>query len=341
MTTSRPDLTESKTTEDPFRYGWRLKPVELPDGQIDYEYIPLTLEDTLFPEEGDFIVQSTLHSDTNTYLLATLRGLYDTTPGVVVLGDTRIDFNLPGVRPLGPDVAVIFNIRKWQNWGTFEVAEEGTTPTVVIETTSPETRHNDFGVKVQFYEQAQVQTYIIVDTGRSNERIDLNIVGYQHIDGGFLELTPNAQGRVWIEPLRLWIGHEERHGIPSVWLYDERGQRLGGYGEVAAALAAEQQARAAAEAQVQAADDRMRAADERADEEAQARAVAEQKSQAEAAARAAAEAARAAAESQAREEAAARAAAESQAREEAAARAAAETRLRDLEAELRRLRGEA
>ena len=51
---------------DPYRYGWRYVRVTRPDGTEEFDQVPLTLEDVLHPEVGDFIVQTDGHdSDLN------------------------------------------------------------------------------------------------------------------------------------------------------------------------------------------------------------------------------------------------------------------------------------
>ena len=45
---------------DPFRPGWRYVKRTLPDGEEEFDQIPLTLEDLLFPEEND---QTMFHPD--------------------------------------------------------------------------------------------------------------------------------------------------------------------------------------------------------------------------------------------------------------------------------------
>ena len=46
---------------NPFPYGWRDVPVTKPDGEVDFEQVPLTLEDALHPELGDYVVSSHAH----------------------------------------------------------------------------------------------------------------------------------------------------------------------------------------------------------------------------------------------------------------------------------------
>jgi Uma2 family endonuclease len=80
-----------------------------------------------------------------------------------MLSDCRVDWNLRGVRPLGPDVAVFRGVKRHRDWSTFDLAAEGAEPKLVVELTSPETRRHDVGIKVNFYHQARVPLYVIAD----------------------------------------------------------------------------------------------------------------------------------------------------------------------------------
>ena len=53
---------------DPFRYGWRFVRMTGPGGEESLEQVPLTLEDVLFPEVGDFHVQTDAHDNDLGYL---------------------------------------------------------------------------------------------------------------------------------------------------------------------------------------------------------------------------------------------------------------------------------
>ncbi|MDW8146118.1 MAG: Uma2 family endonuclease [Roseiflexaceae bacterium] len=308
--------------DDPFRYGWRYVLRPTPDDPHHFEQVPLTPEDVLHPEVGDFIVHSDRHETDRMYLTAVLRARLEESGAAIVLSDVRIAWDAPDLRPHGPDVMVIPGIRERQNWSTFEVAVEGVRPALIIEITSPETRENDLERKVEHYARAGVAQYVIVDdVSRGGER-RLRLLDYR-LEAGMYRLHPlDAEGRVHLVIANLWLGIERDHVV----CYDEHGVAFGDYAAVVR-QAAEERARA-------------QAAEERARAEAAARAEAEKRAQEEAAARAEAE-------KRAQEEAAARAEAEARAREEAeraqreaAARAEAEARLRALEAELRRLRGE-
>src|SRR6516165_8904 len=148
---------------DPFRYGWRYVRITQPDGTEALDQVPLTLEDVLHPELGDFIVQTDAHDNDRAYLKSVFKARLSRNRTAAVLSDCRVDWNVPGIRPLGPDVAVFFGVRRFIDWATFDVAAEGARPILVIEVTSPETRANDIGIKVDYYHRARVPLYVIAD----------------------------------------------------------------------------------------------------------------------------------------------------------------------------------
>ncbi|MFQ3630996.1 Uma2 family endonuclease, partial [Roseiflexus sp.] len=335
MTITHPIRATPTPAEDPFRYGWRLAPRPTPENPHHLEQIPLTLEDVLHPEVGDFIVHNDRHETDRMYLTAVLRARLEPAGVAIVLSDVRIAWDIPDLRAHGPDVMVIPGMRERQNWSTFEVAVEGVRPALIIEITSPETRVNDLEIKVEHYARAGVAQYVIVDDlGRSRTR-GMRLLDYR-LEAGEYRLQPaDAQGRVHLAIADLWLGVQDDHVV----CYDEHGGEIGDYVTVVR-QAAEAEARAQQEAAARAeAEARARQEAAARAEEAAARAEAEARAAEEAAARAEAEA-RARQEAAARaEEAAARAEAEARAAEEAAARAEAEARLRAIEAELQRLRG--
>ncbi len=301
---------------DPFRYGWRFVLRPTPNNPYHLEQVPLTLEDVLHPEVGDFIVHNDRHETDRIYLTEVLRARLESSGVAIVLTDVRIAWDIPGLRAHGPDVMVIPGIAERQNWSTFDVAAEGVRPALIIEITSPETRENDLERKVEHYAQAGVAQYVIIDDmgGRNRER-RLRLLDYRLADGHYVAHPMDVNGRVYLVIAGLWLGIEGDHVV----CYDAQGMAIGDYVTVVrqAAEAAERARRA---------EERARQEAERARQEAAARAEAEERARQEA--------------ERARQEAAARAEAEERARQEAAARAEAESRLRALEAELRRLRGE-
>ena len=321
MTTTTPQpvpLTDADT--DPFRYGWRLVPRPTPDNPHHLEQVPLTLDDVLHPEVGDFIVHSDLHETDRMYLTAVLRARLEPSRRAIVLSDVRIAWDLPDLRAHGPDVMVIPGVRKRRNWSTFEVAVERARPALIIEIVSPDARENDVVIKVEHYARAGVAQYVIVDdTGRGGTR-RLRLLDYRLEGTAYRLQEPDAEGRVHLALADVWLGIRRDHVV----CYDATGREIGDYVTVV-----RQAAKAEARAKAAAARARMESA---------ARVEAEARARQEARAREAEARARQEAEARARQEAAARVEAEARARQEAEAREAEARARAEAEARLRVLR---
>jgi Uma2 family endonuclease len=320
----------------------------LADGTEALDQVPLTLEDVLHPEPGDVIVQTDPHDSDSAYLKSVSKARLSHDQTAVVLSDCGVDFNLPGVKHLVPDLALFFGVRRQRAWSIFDVAAEGARPAMVVEVTSPDTRSNDLEIKVDYYHRAGVPLYVIADVskGKDGDR-RIALIGYERAPRKYKRVKPDKQGRIWLAPVRLWLGltRDRVGGFVRLACFDpDTGEEVGDYTAIAQELAAEKSRRLKAEAQA-AAESRSRVVEKRRRLKAEARAAAEAQSRADeesrrlnAEARAAAESrARADAEERASAEARARAAAEERASEEARARALAEERVRILEAEMKRV----
>jgi Uma2 family endonuclease len=333
VSTSRP-AKRPPDDSDPFRYGWRYKSVRGPDGTETLDQVPLTLEDVLFPETGDFIVQTDLHDTDSSYLKHVFNSRLAGDPQAVAVSDCRVDWNLPGVRPLGPDIAVFFGIKRRRDWATLDVAAEGARPAMVVEVTSTGTRRNDLDIKPDYYHRAGVPLYVIADVLEEDEETRrVELIGYRYAPEGYERIAPDARGWIWLDPLGLWLGvvQDPELGCDRLACFDgETGEEIGDYQAVSQALEAATAAQAQAEARAEAEAAARTQAEARAHAEANAREQAEAKARSEAKAREEAEA-RILAETGARTQAEARAQAE------AAARHQAEERVRELEAAIRRL----
>jgi hypothetical protein len=195
---------------------------------------------------------------------------------VVVLGDCRVDWGVPGVRPLGPDILVLFEVRQWLRRGTYHLAEEGGRPVLVLEIVSPSTRQHDLGAKRRLYYRLGVQKYVLVDRWTPSEA-PVRLLGYERGPRGWRRLRPDAQGRLDLAPVGMKLGLEGERP----WLYDVvTGVRAPDRTEWQHLLTATEtrattaEARAQEEAQARAAaETRAAAAEARAQEEAQARAT--------------------------------------------------------------------
>jgi Uma2 family endonuclease len=238
QTTAKPS-TSIAPAGDPFRYGWRFVLRPTPEDPHHLEQVPLTLEDVLHPDVGDFIVHSDRHETDRMYLTAVLRARLEASGAAIVLSDVRIAWDIPDLRPHGPDVMVIPGIAARQDWSTFDVAVEGARPALIIEITSPETRVNDLKRKVAHYARAGVAQYVIVDRiGRGGAR-RARLLDYRLNEGVYRRRAPGAAGRVHLTIANLWLGVAEDHVV----CYDERGVAFGDYATVVRqAAAAEERA---------------------------------------------------------------------------------------------------
>jgi Uma2 family endonuclease len=243
---TRATQTATPSPLDPFRYGWRYIAHPLPDGGARYEQVPLALEDVLHPREGDFIVQNERHHRRCTYLYDVARAQLAEDPTAVVLSDVRIAWPVEPPKAHGPDLTVIFGVREHKPWGTFDVAAEGARPSLIIEVTSPETAHLDRGVKRDEYAEVGVPLYVIVDTVVEHGISRLRLLGYTLTPAGYQPLPPDERGRLWLAPLRAWLGIADN----EIVCYDEEGNPLGDYTTLATSLRAETTARLAAEERV-------------------------------------------------------------------------------------------
>ncbi|HEX5270046.1 MAG TPA: Uma2 family endonuclease [Gemmataceae bacterium] len=268
----RPELLPKSQPDDEPLYGWRYVKRTQPDGTEKYEEVPLRKEDLLYPEEEDRVVQKPPHMRDLEYCHVNLRAWYRDDPSVVVLGDCRIDFGVPGLQPLGPDVTTLFGVRQWLEQGTFRVSVEGGRPVLVIEITSPSTQDTDVGPKTRVYHRAGVPLYIIVDRGPRGNR-PARLIGRRRTARSWSLMRPDSRGRLSLTPIPLSIGIEDE----LTWFYDADGNRLPDpVDSLAAAREAEQKARDEAKARKKA-EAKAKRAEKKAREVAAARAEMEQR----------------------------------------------------------------
>ena len=330
-TTPAIDPESGIALDDPFRLGWRYITQVLPDGETHTLTVPLTPHDLLFPQESDQAVQLEPHVEDCLYLYAALKFHLANAPGAKVLADHRVRFDVPDLEPLGPDVVVFFDYFDTTHTGTFEVAQFGARPILVVEIASADTRKNDYRIKKEFYHQAQAAYYLIIDSRvRLGQRQAAWLVAFRHTPDGYEPIPADDQGRIWVEPLNLWLQ-----------IVDLQVRCIqGGTGRTIDSYIDQAFGRLEAEARTQLEITARLEADTRTQLEIAARLEAEAEVRAETTARHAAEAEARAAEARATAETVARLMAEAEARAETAARQTAEAQLAALEAELRRLRGE-
>ncbi|HZW33764.1 MAG TPA: Uma2 family endonuclease [Isosphaeraceae bacterium] len=283
----RKTKTRAKSVAASFDYGWRYVEKKGANGRVDTDMVPLTLEDILHPRLGDHHVLTRSHILDCTYLHDVLAARLAEELTAVVLADTGVYWDIPKLKHHSPDIAVILGVRHQKDWKTFHVAKEGVRPVLIIEVTSPKTRSTDLETKVQQYARAGVLHYVIADAeeGKGKPR-RLRLLAYRLEGGIYRAVAPDPRGRVWLEPVGLWLGvtTDKQTGADRLALIDPKtGREIGDYTAISRRLeVAEAEARAAqrreqaAKKREQAARIEAAAERERAEAEAQARAHAEE-----------------------------------------------------------------
>jgi Uma2 family endonuclease len=198
---------------DPFRLGWRLRSLRLPDGRAELVEEALTAEDLLDPQPGDHVVQNSWHVATVHRLFEILTRRYKAHPDVFVSCDLKMIWGIPRLQNPAPDVAVIPGVRdKSRLRRSFNVLKEGTCPVLVIEVVSEEPEHQsaDHKEKVRIYERARVPEYIILDPPFLPED-RCRLTGYRLSSAGRYEpIVPDASGRLLSKSTGLWLVPAQR-----------------------------------------------------------------------------------------------------------------------------------
>jgi Uma2 family endonuclease len=215
----------AKNKTDPYLYGWREVQRTEDCGEVKWVREPLTLEDILHPQVGDYRMHSEEHERFCTYLYNVLTAHVANDPNAVVLHDVRVAWAHPDIKAHGPDIAVIFNVQSQRNWSTFDEREEATKPSLIIEITSPSTRSTDLENKVNEYARVGVPLYAIVDIIQEGDVPKRRLLGYRLTQDGYVGVDLDERGWLWLEPVRLWLGLRGE----NIACYDEAGHLIEDY----------------------------------------------------------------------------------------------------------------
>ena len=202
---TRHDAQDPPAALDPVRIGYRSVPTVGPDGRERTETVPLTEEDFLHPQEEDRQMLNALHTETVHYLRHAIGFANEGRSGFRVFCDHRIDWQVPGILPHGPDVVAFDNFyAEWDRLrGTLPVRDVGAEVLVVIEVTSEATRATDFEPKfLEFYE-AGIPYYVILDAA-GPEGIE-KVLGYGRGDDGFEPLPRDDRLGVYVPNINIWL----------------------------------------------------------------------------------------------------------------------------------------
>ncbi len=238
-------IYDSQPKVDPYKYGWRYVKHTGKDGKIFFEQVPLTPYDILHPQEEDFQMHNLAHESIIRYISNACERQLVADPSAVILTDVRVAWKRADLKAHGPDIAVIFGVKTKKNWSTFDEAEEGTRPSLIIEVTSPDTRNIDLKTKVKHYAMAGVDYYVIIDCHKKKP----HLLGYELTAAGYVPLKANEQGWLWLEPVKIWLALVAEDEVEC---YDKHGQLILKYAELEQARQESEQARQVAETRAEA-----------------------------------------------------------------------------------------
>ena len=143
------------------------------------------------------------------------------------------------------------------------MAVEKVRPKLIVEVTSPSTRHGDLVTKRRQYYRAGVDYYVIFDElpqRRMDAPRQLRILAYRRGQRGYERLELNEQGRLWLESVGVWLGieidNESGSANARAVCYDREGNRF-------LTALEERQARTAAEERVRQLEEELRRRDKR------------------------------------------------------------------------------
>ena len=110
---------------------------------------------------------------------------------------------------------------------------------------------------MDYYHRAKVPLYLIADAVGIGAKRRVTLIGRRYARNGYKLITPGEQGRIYLEPVRLWIGVmlDLVKGYERLACYDsETGEQVGNYAAIVkdrnrARALAEEQSRARAEAE--------------------------------------------------------------------------------------------
>lgn len=237
----------SQPAED-WSLGWRYEMIRTADGHEEQVRIPLTPEEARHPKEGYVMPERTEHDSICSDLCDMFRAKFADENDVAIFRNLVFIWSQAEVGDYAPDVAIVRNVQNREaNRTQFTVAEEGTSPSLVIEVVSRNSRKDDRVEKVRDYALVGVQEYVYIDKLTRRKETVWELVGYRFNNGVTTPMLPDEDGALYLESVNMRIGIENGH----VWLEDsETGQDILTSLQVRQALRQEEASRQAAEATI-------------------------------------------------------------------------------------------
>jgi hypothetical protein len=190
-------------TKTEFEFGWRYVSEINAEGKTTLREVALTLEDLLFPQEGDQTVESHAHQLDRDYATAVFRTRQFLPPETFVSSDLLIDWGVAGIGNTAADVAVFSGLAEQpaHQTSTLRLTQSRERCRLVMEIVSPNSRVNDVQRKLELYHEVGIAMYVILDQeGAGTPRY---LHGYRWTENEYEEMELTEQGRLRVDFLGL------------------------------------------------------------------------------------------------------------------------------------------
>jgi Uma2 family endonuclease len=181
-------------------YGWREHREIAPDGSERVGWHPLTYNDLLDPQEGDYIAESTIHRWVVRGVADILTRRYKDDSSVAVWCNLKIVFRIPGLTTgPGPDICLVDGVvDRDRGRKSFHFGKEPGKVRLVVEVVSEDSVRKDYQDLLRIYAPLGVQEYVAV------RPLGLYPDGPFELRGRRLDprtrrllpIAPNPQGRI-------------------------------------------------------------------------------------------------------------------------------------------------
>jgi hypothetical protein len=200
------EIEKPAAQRDPFYIGSRPITTVGPDGTKTTVFIPMTEEDFLHPQLEDRLSLTDFH----TLAVFDLRHAIVTScrdqPNIRVLSDHLVDWQVGGLRPHSPDIAVFRDISPdwdFRDGQALRVKDAGAEVLAVIEVTSDSTRHIDLGIKFDHFERVGIPYYLVADLAAPHG--PPRMLGFRRTRQAFREMRQDPKLGFFVPELKLWF----------------------------------------------------------------------------------------------------------------------------------------
>lgn len=215
--------------DDPYVYGWREHRELTADGEDRIRRTPLTYQDLLDPQEGDFIAEDTVHRKVTEGLADILERRYSAEPTVAVWRNLKIVFHVEGLTSgPAPDLCVVTGVEdRDRRRRSFRYGQEPGKVSLVIEVVSKSSVKKDYRDLLKIYAPLGVEEYVAIRPLGHYPDGPFALTAWR-LDRETRRLRPIAtdpQGRIHSQTTGLLLGTGKDGWRLAVW-DAESGERL-------------------------------------------------------------------------------------------------------------------